>query len=68
MEPEISKKEQNESPKDWKIKMLYDGDCPLCMREVFLYLIIQIIMTTPVVCCSEFLSFDKSVMHVVVIR
>ncbi|GAB2289548.1 hypothetical protein Dimus_023858 [Dionaea muscipula] len=19
---------------DWKIKMLYDGDCPLCMREV----------------------------------
>ncbi|KAG5019742.1 hypothetical protein AAZX31_06G177000 [Glycine max] len=34
VEPEISKKEQNESPKDWKIKMLYDGDCPLCMREV----------------------------------
>lgn len=20
--------------KDWKIKMLYDGECPLCMREV----------------------------------
>lgn len=19
---------------DWEIKMLYDGDCPLCMREV----------------------------------
>lgn len=19
----------------WKIKMLYDGDCPLCLREVF---------------------------------
>ena len=18
----------------WKVKMLYDGDCPLCMREV----------------------------------
>ncbi|TYJ41558.1 hypothetical protein E1A91_A03G030600v1 [Gossypium mustelinum] len=25
--------EQN-SPQNWKIKMLYDGDCPLCMREV----------------------------------
>lgn len=22
------------SPPNWKIKMLYDGDCPLCMREV----------------------------------
>ncbi|XP_072994662.1 uncharacterized protein At5g50100, chloroplastic [Typha latifolia] len=22
------------SSKTWKIKMLYDGDCPLCMREV----------------------------------
>ncbi|XP_015882648.1 uncharacterized protein At5g50100, chloroplastic [Ziziphus jujuba] len=22
------------SPQNWKIKMLYDGDCPLCMREV----------------------------------
>ncbi|RAL47825.1 hypothetical protein DM860_011410 [Cuscuta australis] len=21
-------------PENWKIKMLYDGDCPLCMREV----------------------------------
>lgn len=20
--------------KSWKIKMLYDGECPLCMREV----------------------------------
>lgn len=38
VEPEISKKEQNELPNDdWKIKMLYDGDCPLCMREVLLY-------------------------------
>lgn len=29
-------KEDNEqqSPQNWKIKMLYDGDCPLCMREV----------------------------------
>ncbi|CAM8910831.1 unnamed protein product [Rhodiola kirilowii] len=25
--------EVNSEP-DWKIKMLYDGDCPLCMREV----------------------------------
>lgn len=23
-----------QSPQDWKIKMLYDGECPLCMREV----------------------------------
>ncbi|KAL2340864.1 hypothetical protein Fmac_008804 [Flemingia macrophylla] len=28
----LSKKHQNQV--DWKIKMLYDGDCPLCMREV----------------------------------
>ncbi|MQI72041.1 DUF393 domain-containing protein, partial [Escherichia coli] len=35
MEPAISKKEgEEQSPKDWKIKMLYDGECPLCMREV----------------------------------
>lgn len=20
---------------NWKIKMLYDGECPLCMREVY---------------------------------
>ncbi|XP_027367549.1 uncharacterized protein At5g50100, chloroplastic isoform X4 [Abrus precatorius] len=34
-EPSISNKEREaESTKDWKIKMLYDGDCPLCMREV----------------------------------
>ncbi|XP_028781708.1 uncharacterized protein At5g50100, chloroplastic isoform X1 [Neltuma alba] len=34
-EIEVSKKENEEqSPRDWKIKMLYDGDCPLCMREV----------------------------------
>ncbi|CAN1179804.1 Uncharacterized protein At5g50100, chloroplastic [Linum perenne] len=24
----------NSGSDDWKIKMLYDGDCPLCMREV----------------------------------
>jgi len=36
VESTISKKEEEgeQSPKDWKIKMLYDGDCPLCMREV----------------------------------
>lgn len=37
MEPAVSKKVENEEEmpnKDWKIKMLYDGDCPLCMREV----------------------------------
>ncbi|GMN45824.1 hypothetical protein TIFTF001_015016 [Ficus carica] len=26
--------ESSSSPENWKIKMLYDGDCPLCMREV----------------------------------
>lgn len=27
--------EQTENlSKRWKIKMLYDGECPLCMREV----------------------------------
>lgn len=25
---------QSDSGQSWKIKMLYDGDCPLCMREV----------------------------------
>ncbi|WCJ36041.1 hypothetical protein M5689_017263 [Euphorbia peplus] len=31
-----SNKQQSPSPppENWKIKMLYDGDCPLCMREV----------------------------------
>ncbi|KAL6509605.1 hypothetical protein OROGR_022915 [Orobanche gracilis] len=28
------KETQKESPGNWKIKMLYDGECPLCMREV----------------------------------
>ncbi|KAK1564632.1 hypothetical protein Q3G72_007572 [Acer saccharum] len=28
------KKEQSSPEENWKIKMLYDGDCPLCMREV----------------------------------
>ncbi|BBN11869.1 hypothetical protein MPTK1_5g15440 [Marchantia polymorpha subsp. ruderalis] len=26
--------EDPDSPSTWTIKMLYDGDCPLCMREV----------------------------------
>ncbi|XP_050378941.1 uncharacterized protein At5g50100, chloroplastic [Argentina anserina] len=26
--------ERETAPENWKIKMLYDGDCPLCMREV----------------------------------
>ncbi|MCD7447698.1 hypothetical protein HAX54_032891 [Datura stramonium] len=25
---------EEQSPENWKIKMLYDGQCPLCMREV----------------------------------
>ncbi|KAF8390354.1 hypothetical protein HHK36_024879 [Tetracentron sinense] len=29
-----SKKEDEQLSQNWKIKMLYDGDCPLCMREV----------------------------------
>jgi predicted DCC family thiol-disulfide oxidoreductase YuxK len=24
----------NESPTSWKIELLYDGECPLCLREV----------------------------------
>ncbi|KAM4107245.1 hypothetical protein ACJW30_04G127300 [Castanea mollissima] len=35
LDPLIPKKEDEEqSPQNWTIKMLYDGDCPLCMREV----------------------------------
>ncbi|CAH8362178.1 unnamed protein product [Eruca vesicaria subsp. sativa] len=29
-----NKDESKPKPENWKIKMLYDGDCPLCMREV----------------------------------
>lgn len=37
VDPVSSNKENGErSPQSWKIKMLYDGDCPLCMREVVL--------------------------------
>ena len=37
----ITKKEDEKSlsPENWKIKMLYDGDCPLCMREVHNYIV-----------------------------
>ncbi|KAF8105136.1 hypothetical protein N665_0162s0015 [Sinapis alba] len=28
------KNKDEPKPENWKIKMLYDGDCPLCMREV----------------------------------
>ncbi|XP_050291902.1 uncharacterized protein At5g50100, chloroplastic-like isoform X2 [Quercus robur] len=35
VDPLTPKKEDEEqSPQNWTIKMLYDGDCPLCMREV----------------------------------
>ncbi|XP_059290885.1 uncharacterized protein At5g50100, chloroplastic [Lycium ferocissimum] len=36
VDPVAPKKDINEekSPENWKIKMLYDGECPLCMREV----------------------------------
>lgn len=29
-----SKDDVGKSPDNWKVKMLYDGECPLCMREV----------------------------------
>ncbi|XP_059640856.1 uncharacterized protein At5g50100, chloroplastic [Cornus florida] len=28
------KEDDEQSSQNWKVKMLYDGDCPLCMREV----------------------------------
>ncbi|OIT04911.1 PREDICTED: uncharacterized protein At5g50100, mitochondrial [Nicotiana attenuata] len=36
VDPVAPKKDnaEQQSPENWKIKMLYDGDCPLCMREV----------------------------------
>lgn len=30
----VAVKEDDSSLQSWKIKMLYDGECPLCMREV----------------------------------
>ncbi|KAK3141208.1 hypothetical protein QOZ80_4BG0330840 [Eleusine coracana subsp. coracana] len=32
--PTSDAKDGESSSKGWRIKMLYDGDCPLCMREV----------------------------------
>ncbi|CAN6229975.1 unnamed protein product [Urochloa humidicola] len=32
--PTSDLKDGDDSSKNWRIKMLYDGDCPLCMREV----------------------------------
>ncbi|KAK9278050.1 hypothetical protein L1049_027608 [Liquidambar formosana] len=29
-----NKEDKEQSSQNWRIKMLYDGDCPLCMREV----------------------------------
>ncbi|CAA6657224.1 unnamed protein product [Spirodela intermedia] len=34
LEPAVQSKEDESPAKEWKIKMLYDGECPLCMREV----------------------------------
>ncbi|KAH8487015.1 hypothetical protein H0E87_025842 [Populus deltoides] len=34
VEPITSNKQNEPQPQNWNIKMLYDGDCPLCMREV----------------------------------
>ncbi|GAB2213211.1 hypothetical protein Droror1_Dr00021233 [Drosera rotundifolia] len=36
VEPVVNEKrgDGEEGSHDWKVKMLYDGDCPLCMREV----------------------------------
>ncbi|KAJ0989567.1 hypothetical protein J5N97_007923 [Dioscorea zingiberensis] len=34
VEPLIKSKDDGSSSETWKVKMLYDGECPLCMREV----------------------------------
>ncbi|XP_058115440.1 uncharacterized protein At5g50100, chloroplastic isoform X3 [Magnolia sinica] len=34
LDPKLSSKDDNLLSQNWKIKMLYDGECPLCMREV----------------------------------
>ncbi|KAL1812463.1 hypothetical protein ACET3Z_022528 [Daucus carota] len=31
---QTNESQSESSPSNWKVKMLYDGDCPLCMREV----------------------------------
>ncbi|KAL5974322.1 hypothetical protein ACLOJK_030986 [Asimina triloba] len=33
LDPKPSYKDDDFSSENWKIKMLYDGECPLCMRE-----------------------------------
>ncbi|KAK9747952.1 hypothetical protein RND81_02G025900 [Saponaria officinalis] len=30
----VDEKEKQNGGQNWQVKMLYDGDCPLCMREV----------------------------------
>lgn len=35
LEPAVQPKEDQTPAKEWKIKMLYDGECVLCMREVY---------------------------------
>ena len=32
--PNDQRPTKSKTPPSWKIKMLYDGECPLCMREV----------------------------------
>ncbi|XP_021719001.1 uncharacterized protein At5g50100, mitochondrial-like [Chenopodium quinoa] len=32
--PKKDEEKKQDYDQNWKIKMLYDGDCPLCMREV----------------------------------
>ncbi|PIA62212.1 hypothetical protein AQUCO_00200303v1 [Aquilegia coerulea] len=34
VETKASVKEDEHLAQDWKIKMLYDGECPLCLKEV----------------------------------
>lgn len=33
-QPDLTPSEAEPTPPAWKIKLLYDGDCPLCVREV----------------------------------
>lgn len=30
----LKKETGEQSSENWKVKMLFDGECPLCMREV----------------------------------
>nr|WP_232826372.1 DUF393 domain-containing protein [Cyanothece sp. BG0011] len=34
MNPSTSNRQQNSVESSWRVELLYDGDCPLCMREV----------------------------------